>query len=281
MTTRPNPFAPINDRSQPLPHEAASTARRKPTALVAFGTAATVAFGVWSASPPVQAADKFEEAEVFLELNHTDGDLGIHAKVDGDAWKKMEIKDPNGVEILEVRGKGKLGRHGLTEIFFESEEPNFKKLPPADFLKKFPEGKYKVIGTTIDGERLKSTTRLTHVMPAPPGDITINGIPAAKDCDAKPLPKVKKPVTIRWAPVTQSHPTIGVPGVIEVNNYQLVVELEEPQLLVFSVDLPPSKTKMRISKQFLEPGTEYKMEVLVREKSYNQTAVETCFKVVK
>ena len=34
----------------------------------------------------------FEEAFIFFELNNTDGDLGIHAKIDGDAWKRLKIK---------------------------------------------------------------------------------------------------------------------------------------------------------------------------------------------
>ena len=36
----------------------------------------------------------FDVAEIFFELNNTDGDLGIHALIDGEAWKKLEIEDP-------------------------------------------------------------------------------------------------------------------------------------------------------------------------------------------
>ncbi|MEW8382788.1 MAG: hypothetical protein AB2704_13125, partial [Candidatus Thiodiazotropha taylori] len=36
----------------------------------------------------------FDEAELFFELNDTDGDLGIHGKVDGDEWKRLVIEDP-------------------------------------------------------------------------------------------------------------------------------------------------------------------------------------------
>ncbi|GBF29687.1 hypothetical protein MnTg03_01263 [bacterium MnTg03] len=32
----------------------------------------------------------FEEGWLFFELSDTDGDLGIHAKIDGDDWKKLE-----------------------------------------------------------------------------------------------------------------------------------------------------------------------------------------------
>ena len=35
----------------------------------------------------------WEVAEVFFELNNTDGDLGIHSLVDGGPWKRLQIED--------------------------------------------------------------------------------------------------------------------------------------------------------------------------------------------
>jgi len=35
----------------------------------------------------------FDEAQLFFELNNTDGDLGIHALIDGEAWKRLTIED--------------------------------------------------------------------------------------------------------------------------------------------------------------------------------------------
>ena len=52
----------------------------------------------------------FDEANVFFELNHTDGDLGIHALVDGEPWKELEIETPDGRESLKIRLSGKLRR---------------------------------------------------------------------------------------------------------------------------------------------------------------------------
>lgn len=34
----------------------------------------------------------FSEAEIFFELNNTDGDLGIHSSIDGDAWKRRGVR---------------------------------------------------------------------------------------------------------------------------------------------------------------------------------------------
>jgi hypothetical protein len=221
----------------------------------------------------------FEEARLFFELNHTDGDLGIHALVDGDAWKRLEIDDPNDVTILDIFVRGRLRRQGLTEIFFESAEPTFDELAPQKFFRRFPEGVYDIGGRTLDGEELDSEVTLSHVVPAPPGNIQISSIDAAENCDVDPLPVVSEPVIISWDPVTQSHPDLGKSGAVEVLSYQLVVEREEPSLLIFSVDLPPDLTTFDIPSGFIGLGDEFKFEILVTAANGNRTAVESCFEV--
>jgi hypothetical protein len=116
--------------------------------LPVFPTAvATLAFGV--AAPPAGAAGNDEnevvipfgeDTSLFFELNDTDGDLGIHAFIDGDAWKTLEIEGPNEREMLEIQVIGRLRRQGLTELFFESAEPSFDELSPKQFFLRFPEG---------------------------------------------------------------------------------------------------------------------------------------------
>ena len=81
----------------------------------------------------------FDVAQVFFELNNTDGDLGIHALIDGEPWKHVIIEDPRERRILGIGLRGRLRRQGLTELFFESAEPPFDELPPAVFFKRFPE----------------------------------------------------------------------------------------------------------------------------------------------
>ena len=56
----------------------------------------------------------FDEHEIFFELNNTDGDLCLHALIDGEAWKKLTIEDPWRRTLLKVRLKGRLRRQGLT-----------------------------------------------------------------------------------------------------------------------------------------------------------------------
>lgn len=223
----------------------------------------------------------FEVTNIFFELNDTDGDLGIHALIDGEPWKELEIEGPNEREMLSIRVKSRLRRQGLTEIFFESAEPSFDELPHERFFRRFPEGEYEVEGETLEGYELKSTAIVTHVMPAPP-EPTVNGIPAAEDCDAE-LPVVSGPVTIEWDAVTQSHPEIGRTGeAITVVNYEVVVEIDETPFRS-SIILPSDATLFQVPSEILdlvESGDEVKFEVLVREASGNQTAVESCFELM-
>lgn len=246
-------------------------------------------------SMPVLADDDDDDeipwdvAEVFFELNNTDGDLGIHALVDGEPWKRMQIFDVNERRMLAVAARGRLRRQGVTEIFFESSEPTFDELAPEDFFHRFPEGTYEVEGVSLEGDELESETEITHAMPAPPVP-TVNGIAAAQQCDDEepgfdaPL-IVADDYVIAWDPVTTTHPFLGqpqgAPGLVVVN-YQVVVEAEldvngEEFASVFSVILPPDVTEMTVPAEFMEQAGTFKYEVLAREESWNQTAIESCF----
>lgn len=247
---------------------------------------ATVAFGV--AAPPAGAAGNDEnevvipfgeDTRLFFELNDTDGDLGIHALIDGDAWKTLEIEGPKERELLEIQVMGRLRRQGLTELFFESAEPSFDELSPQQFFQRFPEGAYEISGTTLEGDELESIVELSHVMPGPPDGITISGVASVENCDVVPLPSVEEPVVVDWNAVTESHPEIGTRGVaIEVDKYQFVIEKDGGEFVV-TADLPPDVTAFEIPVALTEPGDEIKFEIIAREANGNQTAVESCFTV--
>ncbi len=223
---------------------------------------------------------EFDEAHLFLELNNTDGDLGVHGKIDGDEWKRLVIEDPNERRMMKVRANGRLRRQGITELFFESAEPTFDELDPAVFFKRFPEGTYEIEGVTIDGEEMESETELTHLIPAQP-EATVNGLPYVEDCDEDELPVFDRAddVIIAWDPVTLSHPVLGRTNeAIEVVNYELVVEIDDTPWNVSAI-LPPEVTVFEVPDEILALADEIKYEVLVREESYNQTALESCFAV--
>jgi hypothetical protein len=111
---------------------------------------------------------KLEDATTIIEVNDTDGDAGLQVFLDGEPWKSMKIERPGGKRILSVHAKGRLNRLGLTELFSESNEPEFKELPLAKFKKKFPEGKYRFSGKTVEGDRLVGSARLSHDTPDGP-----------------------------------------------------------------------------------------------------------------
>jgi hypothetical protein len=238
----------------------------------------------------------FGEANIFFELNDTDGDLGIHALIDGEAWKQLEIEDPNEHRMLGVEVNGRLHRQGLTEFFFESAEPPFDELPPKGFFDRFPAGVYEVEGITLDGKELESETEVTHVMPAPPAP-TVNGLPMAVQCDPDEpgfdITETRAPVTIAWPAVTMSHPDpdgggagVQPPVPVVIHNYEVVLEVEvelngDTFTSVLHVVLPPGERSITVPTEFIALGEEFKYEVLAREESFNQTAVESCLKVME
>jgi hypothetical protein len=237
---------------------------------------AMVGLALGAVTQAIEAAE-FSEAELFFELNDTDGDLGIHSSIDGGAYSRLTITDPKERTILQVRPKGRLARQGLTQLFFESAEPKFtEQLDPAMFFRRFPEGPYDSRARSLKGEALEATVVLSHVLAAPVSNITVSGVPAAANCDAVPLPSVSEPVIIDWDPVTQSHPKIGKSGPVEIVRYQFFVEREGVKL---SVDLPPTVTEFQVPSDVIALGNEFKFEIIARTASGNNTAIENCFTV--
>jgi len=237
---------------------------------------ALVSLTLAAAAPMAQAAE-FSEAELFFELNDTDGDLGIHALIDGGPYSRLKIEDPTENIILLVRASGRLARQGLTELFFESAEPPFDELPPKEFFRRFPQGKYEIEAITLDGKEIEAEVVLSHVLAAPVGNIKVNTVPAAENCDVVPLPSVSKPVTIDWNPVTTPHPEIGKTGPVKIVRYQFFVEQEDVK---FAADLPPTQTKFRVPSEIFRLGNTdepFKFEIIARTASGNNTAVESCF----
>ncbi|NNF16762.1 MAG: hypothetical protein HKN70_08435 [Gammaproteobacteria bacterium] len=218
---------------------------------------------------------EWDEAELFFELNNTDGDLGIHANIDGGPWKKLDIEDPRGKRILKIKASGRLGRQGMTQLEWESAEPTFDELSPTQFFRRFPEGVYEIEGETLEGEELESEVEISHVMAAPVGNVTVNSQFAAASCDADVLPVVSLPVAIDWDPVTESHPDIGTPGVpVAISRYQLFVERDDVK---FSVDLDSETTEFPIPDAFLSDSGVWKYEIIARTEDGNNTAIESCF----
>ncbi len=245
-------------------------AGRAGTLAILMAVAAALVLGV--ASRESRAEDDggempFKDAEIFIEVNSTDEDAGIQVFLDGDDWRKVSISDPNDRVIFTVKGKKALGWLGLTELFFESVEPELIDLPLVDFLALFPEGDYEFTGITNDGIKLESLAEFTHVIPCGPavfpeeGDVAPDG-----------------PVVISWDPVTgvidPETEYCDDPADVEIDSYQVIVEGPAGDLVI---DLPGDATSVTIPSELVEQNATYIFEVLAKEESGNQTITENFF----
>jgi hypothetical protein len=217
---------------------------------------ATMAANVSAKSEPIE----FGRARMIIEVNGTDGDAGFQVFLDGEAWRKVKVNNPDGRTILDVKGKSAVNDFGLTELFSESKEPPFDEMPLDEFLALFPSGEYEFSGTTVEGVAMIGSATFTHAIPDKPTVIEPAG-GAVLPTDA---------VVISWDPVADP------PG-SQIVGYEVIVAQEEPVPRVFKTDLPTSKSTMPVPEEFLEDGTEYKFEVLAIEASGNQTITEGAF----
>ena len=72
--------------------------------------AAMIAHGLGAAA----WADEFDEARIYIEYNESDNDLGFHVFLDGEDWTELQIFDPDGKTIIDLKGKGGYKELGLT-----------------------------------------------------------------------------------------------------------------------------------------------------------------------
>jgi Fibronectin type III domain len=206
------------------------------------------------------SAIPFEQAKLIVEVNGTAGDAGLQFSLDSDEpWRSIEISNPAGQKIVDVDAKSNLRDFGLTELFSESNEPPFDEQPIDEFLARFPAGEYPFSGTTVDGQRLTGTATLTHNLPLGPVVVSPpEGATVAPDA-----------AVVQWQPAAQ-------PAGVNIVGYQVIVERQDP-LRVFSADLPATATSLTISPEYLEPATDYNVEVLAIDAGGNQTITESSF----
>jgi hypothetical protein len=200
-----------------------------------------------------------EDVSMIVEVNSTDGDAGLQLFLDGEAWRSIQVRSPEGRKIFDVAGGGQLKKLGLTELFWESEEPSFDEMPLEEFLALFPEGEYTFSGKTVDGERLAGSALFSHDIPSGPVVVSPEEgsvVPA----DA---------AVVVWEPAAE-------PAGIDIVGFQVIVERED-EARTFQVDLPATATRVTIPPEFLEANTGYKVEVLAIEASGNQTITEVSF----
>lgn len=204
--------------------------------------------------------NRYASDELFIETNATDGDAGLQSDLDGEDWRVLKIKDPSGKVIVDVRNRGRLRDYGLTGLTFESAEPGFDEHSFAKFKRRFPEGRYKIHGRTVEGRRLVGSDLLTHTIPKIPTVLApLEGSTVSPDG-----------FDVSWEPVTK-------PEGVEIARYLVIVTQEGPEREL-SMVLTGEATSASIPGEFLKSDTETKVEVLARERSGNQTIAEIPFR---
>lgn len=220
-----------------------------------------------AAAPPARAAQgepvRLKSMQLFIEINATDGDAGLQLALGGDEWRRLILRDPSGRTLLDIDAGGRLDGFGLTDFFFESNEPPFDEVPFAQFRERFPEGRYTLSGTTVAGRRIVGSDRLTHDVPARPRVLA--------PTDGARLDRTS--VEVRWEPVTR-------PRGIAIVRYQVIVT-DEDSGRELSMDLGRAATSAAIPAGFLEGGREYAVEVIARERSGNQTITQVSFRTAR
>ena len=225
--------------------------------LAALSAGAVAASGGGGASGRSAEAAKrkplrFEQHDLYIEYNATDGDAGLQLAADAEDWKRFKLLDTKGKLLLDVHARGRLRRpFGLSELFLEASEPPFTKVPFRTFMKRFPKGKYRFRGVASNGRRLVGSDRLSFVVPAAP-KVTFPTKGALVDPGG---------FKVTWEPVTR-------PAGVKIVTYQVIVNQGDRELSMY---LPPGATSATIPGEFLEPVTKTGGEVLAREKSGNQT----------
>jgi hypothetical protein len=236
---------------------------------------------------PTWAQVELDEAFLRVEINATDGDVGLHGKFDGDAWGDMKIKSPDGKTIFELKVSRGLRSQGLTEDFWESDEPSCLEQTLREFLQRFPAGTYTLQGRTIEGEKIEGEAVLSHALPAAPDISATDGVDFGGG-----------PVVIQWGPGTTlgnchdasliADGTIPDPAGVPVETWEVVVEPDEDQAealglpeRVFSVQVPFGQQSVTVPSEYLQPYvdagiTTFKFEVGAKA-GENQTFSEGSF----
>ena len=213
------------------------------------------------------AAIPLKEAKLIIEHNVKDKDTGFQGFLDSEGWNNITATGPDG-NVLNITGQGKLGQLGLSELFFETVEPENADVPIDEVLKTLPEGNYTFEGSAIEagekqGETI-GTDMLTHDIP--------DGPELLSPAENATVPEAED-LLVSWGPVNK---TINGSD-INIIAYQLIIEKDEdpdPNMvgtMGLSMYLPADVNEMTISSEFLEPGTDYLWEVLAIEESGNQS----------
>lgn len=215
---------------------------------------------------------EFSKHDIYFELNATDGDVGLHGILDGDSRAWAKITGPGGTfDVIRAISNQDSPEFGMTELFFESNEPPLSERSFQELITLFPPGTYRFAGRTTANEVLFGSDRLSARMPCPPVvSVATNN---------------KGEVTISWQlragrynPDTAVCAASNPVAAAFVQAFFSIENEETGFSRSFSVDLSPTTTEVEVPEEIFEgvdlDAVDAKAEVIVVAPDSNRTAIE-------
>ena len=219
---------------------------------------------------PEAAGRVIDHAKLFIEDNTGDEDIGVHGYFDDHGWTEICVFNPAGELMMRVKPEAQMGDLGLSEIFFESQEPGYNLWTFADLKAAWPEGHYTLRAQSHDVEILTGAAQLSHDLPQPPVIVTPATVPEPED--NPPVIPVGD-LRVEWQPVTLTQD--GAP--VTIRGYQLWVNKENHEdergfsRPNFDVHLAGDVTSFVVPAAFFDAASLYEVEVVAISAGGNQT----------
>jgi len=206
-----------------------------------------------------------------------DTDIGVHGFFGDTAWQILCVFSPNGEAIISFEPRGTLGKLGVAEFFFESNEPPYEDFGYDALTKTFPEGDYAVHAKTTDGDILVGAARFSTVVAMAPKILS----PQTTRDETGDVPVVPMDnVVVRWEASTQAR----YGGPVTIAGYQVVIgntewegngdNFAKPS---YNVHVGPNLRELVVPAEFFDADTVYELEVIAIEDSGNQTIAGVSF----
>ena len=200
-------------------------------------------------TPDLGSGVLLKEEAITIEYTASADEASIIIVAESETdLERLEIEDPSGAIILDVRADGPHGL-ALTGIELQTEEGDLNSI-----LTTYPPGVYRFQGTTIDGVRTYGRATLSHVVPRTP----LVTYPL-EDSDDVPVDGL----TVSW---------IHVP---DARSYRLSLEQDDTDKIV--VRLPAGATSFQVPDGLLDGGTETQFELIALGELGNTTGIEVEF----
>ena len=209
-----------------------------------------VASDRWPADVEAKAFGQFEDATLVVVYSATDEDAQIIISGGSEEpLRTVKVSGPRGLRPMSWKSKDGAGL-GQADFQFETPEPTLEELMAA-----YPAGMYRFVGRTVENARLKSDVELSYdLLPEPQilfpedgdSDITVDGL------------------LVEWNPVR------GAAAI------RLEIEDEETEVAL-KVDLPGDADRFEVPNNWLQPGTEYVLDIKAIADNGNQTVTDLRF----